>query len=168
MRETRKKWQHSVINAMTSVRTRNRKWSCVGSGRGLIYLEWSEEIAQAVVSELDFEESVVILMVKNSGLHSGKKEWYIQSQRAMSRSNWRLLTYKGRGCGDLPWWSGRWHRREHLWNENPETLVYWDLQKQPDSFPLPFENPLIFIHLHCTYQTENATKYYRQMYFFSK
>lgn len=67
MRETRKKWQHSVINAMTSVRTRNRKWSCVGSGRGLIYLEWSEEIAQAVVSELDFEESVVILMVKNSG-----------------------------------------------------------------------------------------------------
>lgn len=30
-------------------------------------MEWSEEIAQAVVSELDFEESVVILMVKNSG-----------------------------------------------------------------------------------------------------
>lgn len=38
-----------------------------GQGRGLIYLEWSEEIVQAVVSELDFEESVVILMVKNSG-----------------------------------------------------------------------------------------------------
>ena len=57
------------------------------AGRVLIYMEWSEETAPAMMSELDFEELIVILMLKNLGAALWEEGVIQQSPRGMSRSN---------------------------------------------------------------------------------
>ena len=49
-------------------------------------MEWSEETAPAMMSELDFEELIVILMLKNLGAALWEEGVIQQSHRGMSRS----------------------------------------------------------------------------------
>ena len=50
-------------------------------------MEWSEETAPAAMSELDFEELIVILMLKNWRAALWEEGVIQKSHRSMSRSN---------------------------------------------------------------------------------
>lgn len=90
-----------MINARTNVPTRERKEFQRNEGHHLFGVVRANECPEQMMWELDFEESAVILVVKNLGTALwGEGETHAEAG-AMNVSNCKLMKYKGRGYRDL-------------------------------------------------------------------
>lgn len=116
-----------MINARIHAHTRDRKEFPRGGGSHL--LEWSETDCPEMMLDLDFEESVVIFMVKNLGAaFKGRGGNTCRAQR-------RLMKYKGRGpeiCHDVVGGDTGWC----TYDMGTQGHLFTDLPKRSQSIPL--------------------------------